>query len=156
MTEDNIFERDIDGHSFVVVKKPAAAQMMLQLKIMNIAGGSVGGISKFKMPEKGDDPKEWISIVGQMMSSTDPEKAMGLILEICSMSRVRFDDQLKNVDKNVFNQIFSSNLIGAYKLVGFVLEAQFKDFLAPVLAKLESMKTQNKKTETTKGGALPQ
>lgn len=159
MSENNVQRRHIDGIEYIVTKRPAYEQMGLQFSIMNIIGSGIGGIGNLDLPEKDSKPQAWISLMGAVMGSTNPREAMVLFMQIIALARARVEDDLKPIDQITFNKLFGGNLLSAYKVVSFVLEVQFSDFLEPLLGAYGKA-TQQESTTTqdtqTSSGKLPQ
>ena len=110
------YNAEIDGHAVYVIQWPASKALDMQLRLLNVLGGAslpfILGNHKF-----GD-------ITRLAMLDKPTSEVLGIIKEFIYCARVD-GKEINNVE---FDFLFSSKLMLAYKIFGFVCEAQYKDF----------------------------
>ena len=122
---------EIDGHAVYVIQWPASKALEMQLRLLNVLGGAalpfILGKHMF-----GDITR--LAIIDRPSS-----EVLGIIKEFIYCARV----DGKEINSIEFDFLFSSKLMLAYKVFGFVCEAQYKDFFT------EGLETKEPKPEAT-------
>ena len=110
------YNAEIDGHTVYVIQWPASKALDMQLRLLNVLGGAalpfILGNHKF-----GD-------ITRLAMLDKPTSEVLGIIKEFIYCARI----DGKEINSVEFDFLFSSKLMLAYKIFGFVCEAQYKDF----------------------------
>ena len=107
---------EIDGHAVYVIQWPASKALEMQLRLLNVLGGAalpfILGKHKF-----GD-------ITRLAMLDKPVEEVLAIVKQFIFCARID-GKEINNVE---FDFLFSSKLMLAYRIFGFVCEAQYKDF----------------------------
>ena len=110
------YNAEISGHTVYVLQWPADKALEMQLRLLNVMGGAslpfVFGKHKF----------------GDITRLAQLDKPVSEVLDIIKefIYCARIDG--KQISPAEFNFMFSGDLMLAYKIFGFVCEAQYKDF----------------------------
>jgi len=133
-------EREIDGLSVSVTQFPARFGFKMQVKLARIFGPVFGeivsGVSD-KPNKKSDSSSEDVSImdkdidlkklgsaIEKLFNILDESKSESLVFELLNLTRI----DKKEINQSSFDMIFAGKYLTLYKILGFVLEVNYKSF----------------------------
>jgi hypothetical protein len=140
--------KTIDGHAVESTALPGLNAVRLKAKLAKKVFPAVGKFfSGIKMKTGAKGVKAAISDLDlsgiggafeSIAAEMEPDELEALILEILSQSRVDGKDVS---DTDVFNVVFSRNMLFMYKVVLFSLEVNFGDFLSILRTGMKKVQT---------------
>ena len=131
-------ETKIGGVEYRVETLLARDAVALQMRVMRILGPAMNA-----MPEvlstyfKGQEGRQLanqkaLAAIGDIVAKSDPAEATQLVVDVCELAESRRPSG--DYEKVSFDQEFSGKLMDAYKLMAFVLQAQFGELFQGVPA----------------------
>jgi hypothetical protein len=151
--------KTIGGHNVSVTTHPALRANALKVRLIKLLGVSLANLL-FKTIVKAQTGKlslkdllaedfsviDLPSAVEALCDRIDPADYNNLVLEIMALTTIDSTDVSKEEN---FNEMFAGNFLFMYKVIGYVLEVNFGDFLAlipttPAKPKVGTKKTQEK------------
>lgn len=117
----------IDSLNISVQQFPATIAWKIQVKLIKLFGPSIGAVmGDFDLDSYNlKDTNSIAMSVEKLVNELDPDDSLKLIFELCSFTWVN-DKEFQNI----FDKEFAGKLIIVYKIVAFVLEVNYGNFLA--------------------------
>lgn len=126
--------RGIGDHEYYCRQWSAEKALLMKLRIAKMFGGAFADLAVIITNKDTDSVS---SVIPKLFDTSEPEQVLVLLKEVAQSATC----DGKRIDVKNFNDIFSDNLLDFYRVVGFVLEVNFKSFFGGKLPGiLESVK----------------
>ena len=138
----NTFEKEIDGKQWSVIAFSATEGLGIMARLTNLLGGSIGkGIAGFMGAEdgKGLDPAIIADAFEGLAERMGEEQVVGLVKRMLKGTRTTNDAQKQINAHDAFDVLFMRKYGTLFKVLAFVLEANYDVPLADWLSELPSM-----------------
>lgn len=123
-------EKTIDGHSVSTVAFPGREGFKIKAKLFRLIGPALSSIGEITPDIKGLLNKEISAgmvgaMVGKLLENVDADDTLAFVFRLLQFTEV---DNRPAFNEQVFDEIFSHNFKFLYKILFFVLEANYGDF----------------------------
>ena len=117
-------EKTINGSKYTTTQFPAMRALRLQTKLIKLLGPSLACV--FSSYDQKNPDKNLAEAIKMLADVLDEDTFEKLVLEILQMTRKSgFELKKENIDSE-----FAGNLNELFKVIQFVLEANFSDFFS--------------------------
>ncbi len=132
--------REFDGIRFQTTQFPAMRSFRLLTSLAKQVGPVLGALGALDPNTELSDPGNMemlMSVLGPALQSLDPDAASKLLLEILANTTAIVPDAtggeralqfLGPTAAGNFDSVFSSRLMTMFKVIGFVLQVNYRDF----------------------------
>ena len=124
-------DKTIDGKKITVTQFPGRIGLNLKTKISKLVGPtiftalkSISGTGK-KFMDKDVDLETAAIAIEKFLERVEPDSWESLIFEILNMTRINNQE----ITPEIFDIEFAGSFVTLYKIIAFVLEVNYKDFL---------------------------
>lgn len=123
-------EKTIDGRKITVTQFPGRRGLKLKTKLAKLLGPSIFTALK-SVSGKGDLLDKDVNLetageaIEKLLEKVDENSWENLIFELLSMTRINSQE----ITAELFDAEFAGSFVTLYKIVAFVLEVNYKDFL---------------------------
>lgn len=126
--------REIGGRSYYCMQLTARKAMLLKARLAKTFGSSLSEIIPAMGQSDDAQAKAALNAIGTLFEANSESDIIDLIVDVVCMANV--DKQL--MDGNKFDEVFSENLLDAYKVFLFVVEVNFGNLFKGQLANISS------------------
>jgi len=121
-------EQKIDDVTIRCEKLPAREAQRLLLRLGKMLGPALESVA-YLQSVSGDEDVERVTaaILGDVLAKADVDQADALLTQLIEAAQIK-SVKSGGYEPIVFDHHFQDNLIGAWKVAGFVLKVNFADF----------------------------
>jgi hypothetical protein len=128
MQASDVKRKKIDGKDIIVTPFMGFVSLKYQSRLVKMIGPAFGGLAN-KAKALDNSADSIIDIVGTALNglaeSIDEDKFSEFMLELHSQTRIDGSE----VNTETFNNVYAAHLSTMYKVIAFILEVNYSDFL---------------------------